>query len=315
VDSDEQKEFVFTNNTLIVEINNTANSNTLGTFFTRPWILIKQSNTTVDQNGEYDFGGILPNNSKDITFNIENIGGANLNIISVDGKLVNLENSTEGYFSITQQPVAPVVSPGNRMNFVVRFSPKVIGNVSTTVHIKTDSQNVGDFYFFIKGNGRNYIIGDTGPAGGIIFYDKGVSSGGWRYLEAAPAETEFIAAWWGEDDVDLTGIETGVGTGKRNTEIIVEALSQTSVNHTAAQRCIGLVFDGFSDWFLPSINELDLIYKNLKEKGLGGFGDDGYWSSSQGSASYEAWRQIFFGGRQMIDNKRYGNYVRAVRDF
>lgn len=33
-----------------------------------------------------------------------------------------------------------------------------------------------------------YAIGDTGPAGGIVFYDKGEVTDGWRYLEAAPAE-------------------------------------------------------------------------------------------------------------------------------
>ena len=33
-----------------------------------------------------------------------------------------------------------------------------------------------------------YRIGDTGPAGGLIFYDKGNNIGGWRYLEAAPVD-------------------------------------------------------------------------------------------------------------------------------
>jgi hypothetical protein len=42
---------------------------------------------------------------------------------------------------------------------------------------------------------QQYKIGDTGPAGGIVFYDKGFVSDGWRYLEATPAGTEFTADW------------------------------------------------------------------------------------------------------------------------
>ncbi|GHU33390.1 hypothetical protein FACS1894172_11810 [Spirochaetia bacterium] len=40
-----------------------------------------------------------------------------------------------------------------------------------------------------------YVIGDTGPAGGLIFYDKGDYSDGWRYLEVAPVTTETTAQW------------------------------------------------------------------------------------------------------------------------
>jgi hypothetical protein len=59
---------------------------------------------------------------------------------------------------------------------------------------------------------KAYKVGDTGPAGGLIFYDKGNDSGGWRYLEAAPATAEFTATWdppgrrfdlRGSDDVAL----------------------------------------------------------------------------------------------------------------
>jgi hypothetical protein len=41
----------------------------------------------------------------------------------------------------------------------------------------------------------SYKIGDQYPAGGIIFYDKGIFSDGWRFLEAAPDETDYYAQW------------------------------------------------------------------------------------------------------------------------
>ena len=52
---------------------------------------------------------------------------------------------------------------------------------------------------------RIYNIGDTGPAGGLIFYDKGIFSHGWRYLEAAPAETEFTTQWGGPRGLYIPG--------------------------------------------------------------------------------------------------------------
>jgi hypothetical protein len=63
-----------------------------------------------------------------------------------------------------------------------------------------------------------YKISDTGPAGGIVFYDKFSNAGGWRYLEAAPVETEQKLGW---GDFHLSDATTDVGAGKKNTQIIV----------------------------------------------------------------------------------------------
>jgi TolB-like protein len=158
-----------------------------------------------------------------------------------------------------------------------------------------------------------YKVGDYGPAGGWIFYDKGRVINGWRYMEAAPVEAEFTAQW-GAYQKTVGGTGTAVGTGKRNTELIVAFLKRTGESGRTAQYCDELVMDGWDDWFLPSKDELDLMYKNLKAKGLGDFGDAWYRSSSEYSDTI-AWVQYFSDGRQ-YDGAKYGtDRVRAVRAF
>jgi len=116
-------------------------------------------------------------------------------------------------------------------------------------------------------SGKIYTLGEEGPAGGIVFYDKGKYTNVWRYLEAAPERMEFTAAWGPYTDVD--GTDWTVGTGKRNTKLIVAALGKDG--QAAAQRCANMNVNDYNDWFLPSREELDLMYKNLKQKGLGSF--------------------------------------------
>jgi TolB-like protein len=159
--------------------------------------------------------------------------------------------------------------------------------------------------------GKTYKIGDRGPAGGWIFYDKGVFSNGWRYLEAAPVETEFTAQW-GAYEKKVEGTSRAVGTGKRNTELIVAYLRRTREANRAAQLCDSLVFDGFGDWFLPSRDELDLMYKNLKAKGLGEFGNTAHWSSSEDGPRH-ALTPMF--NNSQVNPKTYTFCVRAVRAF
>ncbi|WP_461255749.1 Lcl C-terminal domain-containing protein [Treponema sp. R80B11-R83G3] len=71
---------------------------------------------------------------------------------------------------------------------------------------------------------------------------------------------------------------------------------------------------GFSDWHLPDRMELDLMYKNLKQKGKGGFSDDDYWSSDVNGSS-NAYYQDFYSGGQHFNSKSYAKSVRAVRSY
>ena len=173
------------------------------------------------------------------------------------------------------------------------------------------------------GSGLNTILPPTnaayalryiGPAGGLIFYVKSSYSNGWRYLEAAPASTEWTGKEWGSYGTFIGGTETGIGTGQSNTNTIVIWLNSYSETDRAAQVCDALVYGDYSDWFLPSKDELNLMRKNLYLAGVGGFFGNYYWSSSEGDA-YGAWTQVFSYNIQGSYDKNYGRLVRAVRAF
>ncbi len=163
----------------------------------------------------------------------------------------------------------------------------------------------------INAQGTTYKIGDKGPAGGWIFYDKGNNSGGWRYLEAAPAD-QGTAAWgcFRESIPAARGI--AIGTGKANTAAIIKSCGEAGI----AARVVSAYRGGDkSDWFLPSKDELNLIYTNLYKAGVGGFSADCYWSSSELNADF-AWGQFFASGDQLRGFKGNSHgLVRAIRAF
>jgi hypothetical protein len=159
-----------------------------------------------------------------------------------------------------------------------------------------------------------YKIGFRGPAGGIIFYDKGKYTDGWRYLEAAPNDLGYAA--WGADGKDIPGTDIIVGSGKKNTQIIIERLKALGETGKAAQLCAGLNINGFTDWFLPSKNELNLMYQNLQVRGMGGFNGNWYWTSSQDNKNKHTWNQYFRGnGDQHLNAKFYTLSIRPIRAF
>jgi hypothetical protein len=177
-----------------------------------------------------------------------------------------------------------------------------------------DSDEVSIEVFSTISPSGTYSLRDIGPAGGYIFYDKGSYSDGWRYLEAAPASTEWTGKEWGSNGSFIGGTGTGIGTGQSNTTAIVAWLNSHGETGKAAQLCNALTDGGYSDWFLPSKDELNLMYTNLKVYGVGGFGSPFYWSSSEHTLYY-AWKQYFRNGSQHYEFKHFAKRVRAVRAF
>ncbi|GHU37456.1 hypothetical protein FACS1894172_20880 [Spirochaetia bacterium] len=164
----------------------------------------------------------------------------------------------------------------------------------------------------------SYNVGGAGPAGGLVFYDKGDYRDGWRYLEVATEDAG--QAVWGANGHKLGGTSATVGTGKRNTEVIMYYLRNAGETG-AAQSAQLYTQGGYKDWFLPSKDELNLVYQNLRQKLLGNFSMGFYWSSSE-SSDYTAYSQRFSDGRQESSTNMFSSAgkssnqsVRAIRQF
>jgi hypothetical protein len=166
---------------------------------------------------------------------------------------------------------------------------------------------------------RELVPGDVGPAGGLIFYvNPNFATDGWRYLEAAPFD-QSSGAKWGCFRRAIAGARgTDVGSGRQNTTDILAACNEPQ---SAAALCAALSVNGVGGWFLPSRDELALMYKNLKATGVSDFGTRGvtdnfsYWASTQ--ATTDMAHHIDFAdlGRQHYDDKDFPRRVRAVRAF
>ena len=147
-----------------------------------------------------------------------------------------------------------------------------------------------------------YQLGDTGPAGGLIFYiDVADDHPDWTYLESAPSSWSTTAedsglAWLtertdvaadGTDDFETSG---ALGAGKENTEDI---LALPNGSYPAAQAAADYSVDQngttYDDWFLPSPNELDEMYENLHTQGKGGFSETDNTSFSNRVMYYSSW--------------------------
>jgi hypothetical protein len=144
-----------------------------------------------------------------------------------------------------------------------------------------------------------YAIGATGPAGGLVFYDKGSYSEGWRYLEAAPVDQPIDnvqndlrnsndvnipdprLTWNGNGEYAVIGASaTAIGAGKANTDLIVAALGAST--GCAATQCATSRIGGFSDWFLPSRDEVvQMLHVYNTYSDYSSFETVWYWSSSE----------------------------------
>jgi hypothetical protein len=190
-----------------------------------------------------------------------------------------------------------------------------------TAYILVDNTAGGAVWTALGGSatGSLYAIGDTGPAGGIVFH---VTDDGLHGLEAATVDQ--TSAEWGCAGTPITGANgKAVGTGEQNTADIIEFCDAITAASVAAAYGPG--------WYLPSKDELNLLHVQKVADVVGGFASYYYWSSSQGGSGIDygldlcssqgssglALNQQFFGseGNQIDGCKESSSGVRAVRTF
>ncbi|MBE3144795.1 MAG: DUF1566 domain-containing protein [Planctomycetes bacterium] len=194
--------------------------------------------------------------------------------------------------------------------------------VDGTSSLATNDANTGVVTAVFPMTGK-IAIGDNYQGGKIAYIFQSIDPGwvlGQKHgLIAAAADQGDVDTVWGCYDFAITGADgTVLGTGNQNTIDIMNITTGCPTEGIAARLCGDLVLNGYSDWFLPSMNELAAMREGLAstptDRTLYGFADAYYWSSSEYSDA-AACGQHFNNGTQENSNKNNGARVRAVRAF
>jgi hypothetical protein len=195
--------------------------------------------------------------------------------------------------------------PGRQYQVVaVRAFPQGTGEVPPTSFPKLTGNSCT--------NQGPCAVGDIGPAGGVVFYDAGSTKPWGRYLEVSPKSAEVIGWPWRKPGYDhktdlvyplggtfsrLSRVESkAIGMGAKNTRAIVMAYGS---GRYAARHAFDYEVNGYSDWFMPSADELDEMYNVLYavEEPLSPFAPTYYWSSSEYDLK-NAWTVLFRSGQR-----------------
>jgi hypothetical protein len=195
----------------------------------------------------------------------------------------------------TDGMVTGVASGTTTISYTVTNACGAIAAATRIVTVSSTTISIGDSY-----------------GGGIIFYilhpgEVGYVTGEVHGLIAAPTD-QSVGMEWGCSGTMVGGTSTDAGSGAANTSLVADACGAG----TAARLCNELELGGYSDWYLPSLEELDKLYNH--KDAVGGFTSGYYWSSSEYTENF-AWIIYFYNGGNTYDSKSTEYYVRAIRYF
>lgn len=229
-----------------------------------------------------------------------------------------------------------------KLNGILHINMNFAGNSAVTAYWNHNHKVTANMYRMVltppsgqdvllkkkcEDNETTYNMGDTGPAGGIVFYDKGSYSNGWRYIEVT--NDDLNASQWGCPGLLVPNTSnTAIGSGYLNAVSSLNfhnslnnfytnpsGYSSSSNGTVAVKEPLNLLSGGKDDWFLPTSEELNTMYSNLHLQSLGNFSSGKYWSSTQSDADNA--KVVDFSDGNTLDNPKSDLTVktRAIRYF
>lgn len=151
--------------------------------------------------------------------------------------------------------------------------------------------------------------------GGVIAYilqpgDSGYVAGEFHGIISATNDQVINITWGNGSWISTGATATALRTGNTNTNTIVSVLS---TGNYAARLCYDLVLNGYSDWYLPSRDEMSKMI--LNKNAIGGFSSANYWSSSEFDIRNAYYSNFTSGSANLVGDKLTVANVRAVRSF
>ena len=225
----------------------------------------------------------------------------------LDARILLKRSTTAGV--VPTIPVSATHTDGSWINTDIYSGEAFLNTVDQRIFVRTGA-NIKEIQF------QNYWVGQS-FGGGVIFHTYRDANNVEHGLICSIVEQSTSSQW-----SDITSASVGTTTtwnGQANTNLMA---AQTSATSGAWKFANDYSYGGFTDWYLPAIDELSFLFQNRfnVNKTLASIGgatqieDVDYWSSTEYSATRSYF--FYFGYGYASNNPKANTYrVRAIRQF